>query len=362
MLHPTLYKRTSAGKIQTWFAETDGGKYRTTSGQLYGAQTTTEWTICETKNPGKRNERSAADQALSEVESMYAKKRRTDYFDNVDDVDTSDRLKPMLATPLDKVEIGDDEQVFAQPKYDGFRCVSKGSNLFTREGLPFETIPHINEILRTSPEAPGGAADGEAYNHDLRDNFNKISSILRDGTPDEEQKALVAQVQYYVYDLPNHPGTQAERLEALALWVKSVNNPFIVLAPTVTILGRDIPEYLEARLADGYEGGIVRKRDAKYENKRSKGLIKVKKILEEDFTIVDIFEGVGNGAGKAKSVLMQTADGQEFSVGVIGDDSYTKDLFARRAEFRGQRGSVKFLNYTPRGVPRGGKLKAVRFG
>lgn len=362
MLHPTLYKRTSAGKIQTWFAETDGGQYRTTSGQLYGKQTTTEWTVCETKNPGKRNERSAEDQALSEVESMYKKKLRTDYFDNVDDVDKSERLVPMLATPLDKVEIGDNEQVFAQPKYDGFRLMGRRDVLTTREGLPFTTLPHIAEILRTSPEAPGGETDGEAYNHDLRDNFNKISSILRDGSPDEEQKALVAQVQYYVYDLPNHGGTQAERLEALALWVKAVNNPFIVMAPTDTILGRDIPEYLEARLQEKYEGAIVRKRDAKYANKRSKDLIKVKKILEEDFTILDIFEGVGNGAGKAKSVLMQTADGQEFSVGVIGDDNYTRDLFERRAEFRGQRGSVKFLNYTPRGVPRGGKLKAVRFG
>lgn len=33
---PTLYKRTSAGKVQIWFAEVDGDRYRTTSeGSLF---------------------------------------------------------------------------------------------------------------------------------------------------------------------------------------------------------------------------------------------------------------------------------------------------------------------------------------
>ena len=133
-MFPELYKRTSTGKIQTWFGEVDGGRYRTTSGQLYGKRTTTAWTECEAKNVGRSNEVIPDQQAISEMESMYTKKRRTDYFDSLDDVDTSDRIKPMLALAPDKCDIQDDELFNAQPKFDGFRCIASKDGMFTISG------------------------------------------------------------------------------------------------------------------------------------------------------------------------------------------------------------------------------------
>lgn len=360
---PTLYKRTSTGAIQTWFMEVEDDKYRSTSGQLYGKLTTTEWTVCEPKNVGKKNERSGAQQAVAKVESIYKKKRRTDYFDNVDDVDNVTRTKPMLATALDKLDLEDDQPVLIQPKFDGFRCVARKDGLFTREGLPINTVPHISRALSAFFELyPDVILDGELYNHKYCDNFNKISSILRNESPTAEEAALAAEMFYVTYDVPSSKQPQDQRLSLLKEYNGKIDHKMVTVADTRPATVADIPELLEQALKRKYEGVIARIPTALYANKRSKDLIKVKKILEEDFTIVRIEEGVGNGAGKARRVVMQTEDRTEFSVGVIGDDDYATSLFESRDNFRGQRGSVKFLNLTPRGVPRGGKLKSVRWG
>ncbi len=60
---PMLFARTNTGAIQTWTIEVDGNKYRTHYGQIDGAIQTTEWTVCEGKNTGKKNATSAEDQA-----------------------------------------------------------------------------------------------------------------------------------------------------------------------------------------------------------------------------------------------------------------------------------------------------------
>lgn len=367
-MFPELYKRTSTGKIQTWFGEVEGGKYRTTSGQLYGKRTTTAWTECESKNVGRSNEVTPEQQAISEMESMYTKKRRTDYFDNLDQVDTSDRIKPMLALAPDKCDVQDDELFNGQPKFDGFRCITSKDGMFTREGLPFTTVPHIWHGLRPFFDTyPNVILDGEIYNHNLRNDFNKISSLLRDESPSPEKAALVAQMQYYIYDLPSSDQTEANRrplLEQIVNRIRlSATQPdLFVFVDAEQLNASDIEAYLERMLALEYEGAILRRRHAVYQNKRTKDLIKVKKFLEEDFQLLDILPGRGNGAGKARTAVLQTADGQTFEAGIIGDDIYAADLLNRKAEFIGSRASVKFLNYTPRGVPRGGKLKAIRFG
>ena len=43
---PTLYKRTTVGKIQEWTIEVVGDKYRTISGQQDGKKITNNWTTC----------------------------------------------------------------------------------------------------------------------------------------------------------------------------------------------------------------------------------------------------------------------------------------------------------------------------
>ena len=57
---PTLYKRTTTGATQSWEIEIEEDKFRTISGQLEGKKITNNWTTCEGKNVGKKNETSGA--------------------------------------------------------------------------------------------------------------------------------------------------------------------------------------------------------------------------------------------------------------------------------------------------------------
>jgi ATP-dependent DNA ligase len=131
--HHTLYKRTSTGKVQTWFAEVDGDRYRTTSGQLDGKKTTTEWTICEAKNVGKVNEIDPAGQAVAEVMAMYEHKLARDYHMTPDNVDVAMRFKPMLAHKWkDRKDKITSEYVYVQPKLDGMRCIVNEAGISRR--------------------------------------------------------------------------------------------------------------------------------------------------------------------------------------------------------------------------------------
>ena len=72
---PMLFARTNTGAIQTWTIEVDGNKFRTHYGQIDGAIQTTEWTLCDGKNTGKKNATSNEDQAVKEAKATWKKKK-----------------------------------------------------------------------------------------------------------------------------------------------------------------------------------------------------------------------------------------------------------------------------------------------
>lgn len=363
--YPTLYKRTSTGKVQIWFMEVDGDRYRSTSGQQDGKKTTTEWTVAKPKNVGKVNATTGEQQAVAEVEAEYEKKLARDYHRTPDAVDTQMRFKPMLATKWndrkDKV-VG---QVHIQPKLDGIRCIAKADGLWTREGKPIYGAPHIHEQLQPIfSRYPDIIIDGELYNHDLKDDFNQIVSAVKKQKPTEEDLAVSREkLQYWVYDLPSHDGTFGDRNKILQNVIdiglfEADNN--IVIVQTVEVHKEDVDKTASIYIEAGFEGAMIRL-PGKYENKRSNTLIKWKEFQDEEFPIVDIQEGEGNRTGMAARVVLSLPDGRTFSAGMIGNVEYCKQLLAEKDEHIGKAGTVVFQNYTPDGVPRFPKFKGVRF-
>ena len=116
-------------------------------------------------------------------------------------------IKPMLAYKVDAKPINWSEKVFIQPKLDGVRCVIQlGDNnevqAFSRTGKPWLNIAHITNSLhpwfKDNPEA---ILDGELYNHDLRDDFEKIISLVRKQKPTPYMRTEAAKlVQFHCYD------------------------------------------------------------------------------------------------------------------------------------------------------------------
>ena len=346
---PKIYKRDTNGNIRSWQYQVDqtDGAWCSQSGIVGGQMVTSGWTTCTPKSKP-----TAAEQALFEAEAEMGKKLDKDYsltVGGVDDVRDSGG-KVMLAHKYENFP----GACFSQPKLDGMRCKVNRHGMWSRTGKPILSCPHIFAILAPAfVNTPDLEIDGELYNHELHDNFNKLMSVLRKSKPTDADIAEAASVaQFYVYDLYRPGKTFGQRFNTLELFVESLGAKEIVLVPTVEVtsqeqLDRAYATYLE----DGYEGQIVRL-DGEYERKRSKNLLKRKEFETEEFELVAIEAGNGNWAGLAKRVRFKLADGRECGGGIRGNVEQAKALLARASELVGTSVTVRFFTPTPDGMPR----------
>lgn len=363
----TLYKKDSTGKIRIWAMEIDGARYRTASGIPGGKTVVSDYTTAVAKNVGRANETTAEQQAELEVEAEYTKKLKTGYHRSKDDVDNQGYIKPMLAEKWDDRIIVGHQRIFVQPKFDGFRCIATKDGLFSRKGEKFLAAPHIEAALAPMfAELPNMILDGELYNHELKDDFNKIASLVRKQNPTPAQLDETAKmVQFYVYDIVdmNNNNKFSDRLKGLAERVFGVffqNSTVIRPVETYEVTTKEGMDELYGRFIEqGYEGQMVRL-DGVYQNKRSKFLMKRKEFQDNEYEIVAIEEGLGNRSNMAGRVTLKLPDGRTFGAGIKGGLAYNKQLWADKENLVGKKGTVEFFALTPDGIPRFPVFKAVR--
>lgn len=355
--HRTLYKRTSAGKIQIWYMQRTGDKFRTISGQKDGKLVTSEWTVAEPKNVGRANATTGEEQALLEVTALYKKKlEQNGYFEELTDVD-EDRgfFEPMLAKPFDADRLPDGEKFFIQPKFNGVRCIAKKDGLWSRKGKRFVNCPHIEEELKSFfDKHPEAILDAELYNHSYNSDFEKLISSIKKQKPTPDTIAKAAKVvQLYIYDYPSHSGNFEPRWETLELTFAEELPENEIIRLSTTWATRDVKTVQglhKKNLAAGYEGTMVRL-NRPYENKRTFSLMKYKDFKDEEFEIVNIQVGKGNWSDAAKIVTLKMPDGREFGAGVKGSKEYAKKLLDDRYTLIGKLGTVVFFDFTADGIP-----------
>ncbi len=361
---PTLYKLDTKGKVREWRMEIHAflPQYRTIAGLQVGNQVVSGWTTTEAKNVGSSNEKTPAEQAIAEVESHYKKKLRTEYHEDINTIDQGAKFfKPMLANKWAKrkTKINYSDDVFVQPKLDGIRCIANRDGVWSRTGKPIVSIPHIVEILAPLFAAyPDAVLDGELYNHDLKEDFNSIVSMVRKAKPEAADIAKSAEmVQYHVYDFP---GWIDNSFNVRSAELNRLVNEFdlgeiVKFVPTILVRNENevdaaYGEYLE----DGYEGGIIRLNGTGYDQRRSNNLLKRKDFEDAEFIITRIEEGRGNWAGVAKRVFFQNDQGEcsECGAGLAGSKNYAKHVLDNAASYIGKQVTVQFFTRTPDLVPR----------
>ena len=338
--YPSIFKRDTLGRIRIWRMERQEASHRVLSGLRDGAQIATGWTVCE----GKQG-RNDVQQAEFEVKAAYAYHLKREYFEREDEVDTPRFFKPMLAKKYEVFAPG-----FVQPKLDGIRCIARPDGLFTREGQPILGAPHIHEGLSALFAGdPDLILDGELYNHELKDDFNAIVSLVRRKEPDPDHLRLSRElVQYHVYDIPSSEAAFGHRWRLLEQAVRDAPKDMVKLVPTHQLTDQDQYDALHGGwLEAGYEGSMWRA-DAQYEQKRSKGLLKRKEFQDEEFECVSIEAGVGNWAGMAKSVVCRLPDGRTFGAGIKGSQQRAVELLSEMHRVV----TVQFFHLTPDGIPR----------
>ena len=365
-IRETIYKVDSKGKVREWRMEIDGANYRTVAGVQGGQQVVSGWREAFPKNVGRSNATTAEEQAVAEVDAKYTKKLDGEYHETVLLSVVQDTLKstaqakffkPMLATKWEDLKDDIEYPVYTQPKLDGVRCIINADGMWSRTGKAITSCPHIIEQLASMFEMrPDLVLDGELYNHDLKDDFNKIISLVRKTKPTEADTAEAAEtVQYHMYDVPSVDLDFQNRSSNL----RGIENDSLKVVKTLVAYNeQEVDEQFGEFVEQGYEGGMIRL-NAPYEQKRSKTLMKRKDFEDMEFEIVSIEEGQGNWAGYAKRVVFKLEDGRECGSGLAGNQEFARELLERRDEYVGGQVTVQYFTRTPDGVPRFPIAKAL---
>jgi DNA ligase-1 len=378
---PTLYKKDTSGKIRTWQVILDDSRerYATVSGVRGGAPTQTEWTKPSVKNVGRANATTLVEQAYFEAESLVKKKLKTGYSETLENVDHTGFVQCTLAKEYGEhieklIKLAQKEPVCiaVQPKLDGIRCLANPKGMVSRRGEKIVSCSHIqaevNVIFPQNWSLEDVRLDGELYNHDLKDDFSKIVSLVRKSTNlSPEAQELI---QYHVYDI-DLPGMNFKgRYELLEKLFEQTHLPNLVLVTTsflhFTPDQFDKDRFLEildlihgGYIEKGYEGTIIRWGNEGYEHKRTDKLLKRKDFDDSEFTIVDIVEGVGNRSGMAGTVLCALPNGETFGANPIGGYSVYRDILLNKEKYIGKQATVKYQGLTCDMYPRFAVLKTI---
>ena len=267
-------------------------------------------------------------------------------------------FKCMLAHPVSNKELKGLN--FLQPKLDGVRCYITKDGAFSRNHKPWRNIGHIlNELKPFFDAYPNVILDGELYNHELKDNFNKIISLVRQSQPTEAQILI----QFHNYDIftPDDPEMSFRyRNDFLKNIHKEYEFDYCYEVETrvVTTQGQ-CKLRNEANLNKGYEGSILRN-NGKYEQKRSKNLQKLKDFSDTEATIINWVEGKGKRDGTIGKFIAKDEFGIVFGMPVMAKMSVLKEMYDIVEWYMGKTATFTYFQKTPAGSYRHPLFKCIR--
>jgi len=336
-----MYKATPHG-IRYWAIEPDydGACLKIVHGK-WGGSLQTKYEDVDENSSG----RSLDEQIDLRVESRITSKRDIGYRGSVEKAKSAEGtntlgyFRPMLAKPIDKLRDIDYAAMYLQMKYDGHRCLvtntSTGLIAYSRNGRRIKTIDHI---LKGINIPIGVTIDGELYCHGRP--LQTITSWAK------RKQAGTSMLEYIVYDMVSKDEYH-DRFNFINHYTLGDNAR---VAPTDKSVSSDhLSALLTSSIALGYEGLILRHKEAPYEvGKRSKNLIKVKQFMDAEFMVVDINPSADGWAILTCEVPESRSS---FTVSAPGTMHQKMGVMRLKDEFIGKAVTVKFANYTKDGIP-----------
>ena len=272
----------------------------------------------------------------------------------------------MLAYPVSAKPIDYSKPVFIQPKLDGVRCLIQYDSgvvtAYSRTGKVWKNIDHITwNLYKFFDKHPNVVLDGELYNHDFRNDFEQIISMVRKTKPTAEARIKSREnVQFHCYDIVN----KKMKFSTRDLWITEYlpTSHCVKHVPTRKVTSESGAKLVhQEHLKAGYEGSIVRL-DTIYQCKRSHSLRKFKDFSDAEANIVGYEEGKGKRTGTLGKFIMQDDDGNQFGCPPGKGHNY-KDLalmLANIHEYMGQRATFTYFERTKAGSYRHPLYKCIR--
>ena len=276
------------------------------------------------------------------------------------------RKKPMLAYPISDKPIDYDNKISIQPKLDGVRCLIQYDagkvTAYSRTGKEWKNIDHIlYDLVPFFQKHPNVILDGELYNHDFKDDFESIISMVRKTKPTVEDKLKsVDNVQFHCYDTIMEHMPYHDRAKFL---ISNLRDSYCVrFLPAFSVDSEERAKlYHQENLGAGYEGSILRTNDI-YKCGRSWSLRKFKDFSDAEATIIGYVDGKGKRTGTLGKFLMRDDDGIEFGCPPGKGYNYKdmKDMLDNIHDYIGQRATFTFFERTKANSYRHPLFKAIR--
>lgn len=335
---PILYKRTKSGNI-AWYDisvtyHTDEQiaivNYTKASGIHYKSQHDFGEYNCGV-NLGKSNETSYAEQALFDAQSAIRKLKDQGYkeglpaADLLHNTDADGDAKPMLAQSFnpDKPKF----PYLVQPKLNGVRAkltvattaFGKSATLKSRGGKFYNVPVHL---LKEALVLPNGIYDGEIYRHGWK--LQRITAAVKKMRDDTWELKFVC------YDTYTEGKVNSQRTESIhtIFTAHLPKGASLQICPTEwAYTPADLLTLTTQHVKQGYEGSMLRNPSALYQpGFRSKDLLKVKSMQDDEFEITGYKSANGRNAGCIVFRCIQP-NGKEFDVNPEGT------LEQRRADY-----------------------------
>jgi len=275
-----------------------------------------------------------------------------------------ENIKAMLAHKYNEDKA--DYPAFIQPKLDGVRCLFTAKGAFSRANNKFMNIEHIEQALKPFfAKNPTAILDGELYNHGLKDDFEKIISLVKKKKPTDNDRAEAAElVQYHIYDVASMTiGTYTDRYLFILAEQSLKNKACLQIIDNNLVLDFDDAVVMHKKnLKLGYEGSMYRTPSGKYKGTRSWDLMKFKDFHDTEATIIGYEIGKGKRQGTLGKFIMQDDEGVEFGCppGKGYDYKDLAGMLDNIHDYIGQRATFTYFQRTQAGSYRHPHYKCIR--
>ena len=286
-------------------------------------------------------------------------------------------IKPMLAHKFDDSRVDWSKPVYIQPKLDGVRCIIKrvsdfpgqehlasySVKAYSRTGKEFKNVRHITNALKGFFfHNPDTVLDGELYNHKLKNDFEKIISLVRKQKPtDTDRRDAQHLVQFHCYDYVDNK-YESYRVRMHNLVCSNIYDAQIKYVHADKVHSYEAArDFHAAYLSEGYEGSIIRL-DGVYKHGRSYDLMKFKDFSDTEATIIGYEVGKGKRTGTLGKFIMLDDEGVEFGCPPGRGYNY-KDLakmLVNVNDYIGKRATFTYFQRTQAGSYRHPLFKCIR--
>lgn len=221
-------------------------------------------------------------------------------------------------------------------KLDGVRAYWNGKCFYSRLGNAFFAPSWFTQDLPRHMHL-----DGELFGG--RKKFQSTVSIVK--TPGH---ALWNKVTYSVFDAPHLEKEPFEkRMKAIQEYFDKAKPKYAKIVEHVKCTGTDhVDKELKRIIGLGGEGLMIREPGSKYERKRSKTLLKIKKFHDAEAVVIG-YEASKSNPGLTGALWVQMACGKKFKVG-----SGLSNKDRRSPPKKGTIITYKFQEYTNSRTPR----------